>query len=403
MSFFKKAPAVSADSAKIRELLTRGVERVYPSAAALEKELKSGRRLSLYLGIDPTGPSLHLGHVIPLLKLRQFQELGHKVILLIGDFTATIGDPTDKLAPRIALSAAQVANNAREYKRQAARMLSFGGDNPAAMRRNSEWLNALPMTEMFALFSHVTYSQIIKRDMFQERISQGRDLNASELLYPALQGYDSVAMDVDAEVGGNDQTFNMLMGRDLLKKLRRKEKFVVAMKLLTDGAGAKMGKTEGNMVAFSDAPSDAFGKIMSWPDSMILSGFELCTTVPTSEIEEVQRKLTGGTNPKDLKLELAEKIVSLLQGDIEAKKARAQFNAAFSEGKPEEFVDVSGAGIALSLIERGVVESKSELRRLISEGAITNLDTGEKIGEEFLTTALAGKYRIGKHRFIEIK
>ena len=387
---------------QIQELLTRGVERIYPSPEFLEKELISGRRLSLYLGIDPTGPTLHLGHMIPLLKLSQFQALGHRVILLIGDFTATIGDPTDKTATRVALTKEQTQKNAALYKKQVDRVLAFGGDNPAEIKYNSEWLEILPISETIKLLSAMTYAQNIKRDMFQTRIKEGKDLFLHEFLYPVFQGYDSVAMGVDGEVGGNDQTFNMLVGRDLLKKLKNKEKFVIAMKLLADPTGKKMGKTEGNMVTLEDSPDDMFGKVMSWPDEMILSGFELCTRIPLSEIDAMKRQLEGGVNPRDIKMRLAREIVALYHGEDAAKLAAQNFTAAFTEGKPEEFVEISGKNIAEALLEKKLIESKSDLRRLIGEGAVTNLETGEKMGESFLKTAPAGKYRIGKHRFIKI-
>ena len=405
MPFFSREPKVSTDEAKIAELLSRGVEHIFPNAEFLEKELKSGRRLSLYLGIDPTGPTLHMGHVIPLLKLRQFQKLGHKVILLIGDFTGMIGDPTDKSAARVPLTREQVMKNAALYKEQASRLIDFKGGNAARLRHNSEWLGTLSMEDTFKILAHLTYAQTIKRDMFQKRMDEGKDLFLHEFLYPMMQGYDSVAMDVDGEIGGNDQMYNMLVGRDLMKKMKGKEKFVVTMKLLADPAGKKMGKTEGNMVAFSDAPSDAFGKVMSWPDSMILDGLELCTLMPLGDIGVWKQKLEGGANPKDAKLALAEAVVSLLHGESGAKKAQAAFESAFSEGKPKEFTEIRLAEreIGEALIVAGVVDSKSELRRLIAEGAVTNLDTNAKMGEEFLTAAPFGKYRIGKHRFVEIK
>ena len=404
MSFFAKIPTVLTDDAKIRELLTRGVERIYPSAESLEKGLRSDRRLSLYLGIDPTGSSLHIGHAIPLLKLRQFQELGHRVILLIGDFTGMIGDPTDKSAARKRLTRRETLNNARLYKEQAGHLISFEGKNPAELKCNSEWLGKLSFEDSFEISSNLTYTQLVKRDMFQKRIEEGKELYMHEFLYPLMQGYDSVAMDVDGEVGGNDQTFNMLVGRDLMKKIKNKEKFVVAMKLLTDPSGAKMGKTEGNMVAFSDTPSDVFGKLMSWPDSQILSGFELCTIAPLSEIEGIKRQLESGANPKESKMRLAEAIVSLLHGEAAAKKARTSFDAAFTEGKPEEFVEIVLAGrkVVEALMAERIVASKRELRRLTHEGAVTNLDSNKKMDEVFLNFTPPGKYRIGKHRFIRI-
>lgn len=405
MSFFAKTPKISTDATQIQELLTRGVEKVYPSAEFLEKRLTSGEQQTIYLGIDPTGPSLHMGHVIPLLKLRQFQKLGHKIILLIGDFTGMIGDPTDKATTRKKLTHEEVLSNAKLYKAQASKMLSFSGDNPAELKYNSEWLKKLSFADVLELSSHLTHADMVKRDMFQKRIAEGKELYMHEFLYPLMQGYDSVAMNVDGEVGGNDQTFNMLVGRDLMKKLKNKEKFVIAMKLLADPSGKKMGKTEGNMVSFLGVPADCFGKIMSWPDTMIISGLELCTLVPAGEIEHAQKQLERGDNPKEIKMKLAEAVVSLLHGESEAKKARSSFESAFTEGKPEEFLEISvseNLTVADALLAEKLIESKSELRRLIGEKAVTNLDTNEKMGEEFLKSAPAGKYRIGKHRFVQI-
>src|SRR3989344_3737264 len=243
---------IVTDAAQIEALLTRGVEAVYPSKDFLRKLLLSGKQLTLYNGIDPTGPTLHIGHGITLHKLAQFQKLGHKIILLIGDFTAMIGDPTDKLATRVKQTKEQVLENAKLYRNQASHFLEFGGGNPAELRYNSEWWSKMTYADGLELASNLTHSQMIKRDMFQKRIEEGKDLFMHELSYPMMQGYDSVAMDVDGEVGGNDQTFNMLVGRDLMKKRMNKEKFVVSTKLLVDPTGKKMGKTEGNMVAFTD-------------------------------------------------------------------------------------------------------------------------------------------------------
>lgn len=404
MPLFKKTRTVLTDEDMIQELLTRGVEHIYPSREFLEKELKSGRRLSLYLGIDPTGPTLHLGHIIPLLKLRQFQELGHHIIWLIGDVTATIGDPTDKMATRVPLTQEQVIANAKHYKEQASRIISFKGENPATLRYNSEWLAGLSMRDTFQILSHLTYAQTIKRDMFQKRMDEGKDLFLHEFLYPMMQGYDSVAMDVDGEVGGNDQMYNMLIGRDLMKRMKNKEKFVITMKLLTDTSGKKMGKTEGNMVSLLDTPADMFGKIMSWPDGMILTSFELCTVISNPEIAEIKKLLEQGGNPKEAKMRLAEAVVSLLHGEDEAKKARSAFVSAFTDGKPQEFIEIMRSFNPMGvLIEKGIVMSKTDLRRLITAGAVTRVDSGEKVGEDFALSFPAGKYRIGKHRFIEIR
>ncbi len=406
MSILNKKPSAIVDGAKIEEILTRGVERIYPSAGFLEKRLKSGERLSLYLGIDPTGPTLHFGHMIPLLKLRQFQELGHKIILLIGDFTGMVGDPTDKSSTRKQLSNEEVYANQLCYKEQAARIISFKGENPATIQHNSRWLGKMNLIDVIGLSANLTHAQVIKRDMFQERIKEGKDLYLHEFLYPLMQGYDSVAMDVDGEVGGNDQTFNMLVGRDLMKKLKNKEKFVLALKLLVDPTGKKMGKTEGNMAAFSDAPGEMFGKVMSWSDSMIIPGFELCTTIPLAEVEAMKRELEGGTNPKEIKLKLAEAIVSLLYSGAEAKKTRISFDATFTAREAPRDVQVIRATEHELLIDvvvkTGIVISKSEFRRLLEDGAISQYESGEKIIADTFP-AKKGTYRIGKHRFVKIE
>ena len=240
---------VSADSKKIEELLTRGVENVFPTREFLEKELKSGRRLTLYTGYDPTAPTLHIGHGITMMKLRQFQDLGHKVIMLIGDFTGMIGDPTDKGAARKKLTHAEVLENCQEYQKQASAILNFVGENPAELKYNSEWLGKLNLSDLLDLTAHFTVDRLMERDMFEKRKEEGKPIYLHEFLYPVMQAYDSVAMEVDGEVGGNDQTFNMLAGRDLMKDLQGKEKFVLTMKLLVDSTGKKMGKSEGTIEA----------------------------------------------------------------------------------------------------------------------------------------------------------
>ncbi len=394
---------------KIDEFLTRGIERIYPSKEFLRERLQSGQKLIIYYGIDPTGPTLHLGHTVPLLKLAQLQKLGHKVILLIGDFTAQIGDPTDKMATRVLLSKKQVLKNARAYKKLASSVLAFGGGNPAKLKYNSTWLNKLSMTDTAKLLSYITYAQTIKRDMFQRRIAEGKDLYVNEFLYPVLQGYDSVAMDVDGEVGGNDQTFNMLMGRDLLKRIKNKEKFVIATKLLVDTFGKKMAKTEGKMVSLEEAPDEMFGKIMSWPDGMILQAFELCTVVPLSQIAEIKTKLESGANPRDEKLHLAEAVVSMYNGDRVARKAKENFLKTFSEGKiPEdtkEFKTVSGVLLSDCLASAGLVASKSEWRRLVGENAVSVVSpdgTLTKILDFNFKIDAPAVFKIGKHRFLKI-
>ncbi|OHA17970.1 MAG: tyrosine--tRNA ligase [Candidatus Taylorbacteria bacterium RIFCSPHIGHO2_01_FULL_46_22b] len=400
---FKKP--VSRDKEKVRELLERGVSSVYPSKELLEQRLQSGERLTVYLGIDPTGSTLHLGHAITLRKLSQFQALGHEVILLIGDFTATIGDPTDKTAARVSLSTKEVIQNARLYKQQAAHLLDFHGANKAVLKYNSKWLAKMSMSDLSKLFSMITYAQTIKRDMFQKRIADDKDLFLHEFMYPVLQGYDSVAMDVDGEVGGNDQVFNMLVGRDLMKKIKNKEKFVLATKLLTDSSGKKMGKTEGNMVALNEDADQMLGKIMSWDDALIILGFELCTGVALGEIADLKRKLEQGMNPRDAKLRLAKEIVALYHGASVANTAEENFEKTFRKG--EMPIDAPRASVAKdsllvdALLTAGLVPSKSEFKRLVASGALS-LVGGEAITDERFVIQHSINVRVGKHRFIAI-
>jgi tyrosyl-tRNA synthetase len=262
------------------------------------------------------------------------------------------------------------------------------------------------LTSLLELASNLTYAQTIKRDMFQQRISEGRDLYLHEFLYPLMQGYDSVAMDVDGEVGGNDQTFNMLVGRDLLKKIKNKEKFVITSKLLEDTSGKKMGKTEGNMVTLSDAPNEMFGKIMSWPDTLIPIGLELLTFLPMNEVKNLVSSLTKGVNPKEVKSRLAFEVVKIYHNAKAAEGAVKNFNATFKAGAiPENVLTVKTAPDLLSevLLKAKMVESKTEFRRLVSEGAIEDLDGKTRISNPTAKVEKTTNLKIGKKRFIKIE
>src|SRR3989344_5956540 len=279
-----KVIAASNGMDAIEELLTRGVEKIYPSKGELEKVLKSGKKLKLYNGIDPTGAHLHLGHMVVLRKLRQFQNLGHETIILIGDFTARIGDPTDKSSTRYRLTKKQVEENSANYEKTIGKLLDLSRSN-IRLLHNAKWTNKLTPEDMLDLASNFTVSQLLERDMFQERIKTGKEVFLHEFLYPLFQAYDSVTMEVDLEIGGNDQTFNMLAGRALIKKLKSKEKYVLTTRLLTDQSGKKMGKTEGNLIALDEEPKEMFGKVMAWSDEMIALGLELLTDTPMHEIQ----------------------------------------------------------------------------------------------------------------------
>lgn len=396
---------VKTDKEKIKRIIEKGVENVYVKET-LEAKLLSGKRLTVYLGIDPTGPTLHMGHAIPIRKLKEFQELGHQVILLMGDFTAMIGDP-DKASARVQLTHKEVLRNLKKYKKQASVFLDFDGHNKAQFKFNSKWLAKMKFEDVLKLASHMTVDQMLKRDMFQQRIKEDKPIFIHEFLYPLMQGYDGVAMNIDVEIGGNDQTFNMLTGRNLSSDFLHKDKSVIAMKLLVDNTGKKMGKTEGNAISFEDNPKEMFGKVMSWSDSMILNGFEICTDVSKEEIKGFEKEIAFGKNPMEFKKKLAFEIVKSFYGEKKATQASYIFHNTFQNGEiPEEMTEVhtnKEVKILMDLLVRdGIVASKGEFRRLILENAVTDLDTDKKITNVNIIADPGMRIRIGKKRFIKI-
>lgn len=361
---------------QLTEILERGVEKVFPNSEFLKARLVSGEQLKLYLGIDPTADTLHVGHAIVLGKLKQFQELGHEIVLLIGDFTGMIGDPTGKSATRRPLTREEVLNNAKLYKKQASKFIKFTGPNAAKIKYNSRWLDKLNFHRLIEVASRFTVQQLLERDMFQERLKKGQPIALHEFLYPLMQGYDALAMEVDGEVGGNDQMFNMLVGRDLIKAETGKEKFVITMKLLTDTAGVKMGKSEGNMIKLNDSSTDMYGKVMSWNDGMILPAWELLTAAPVKKIGEVAAALKQpGVNPRDLKMALARAIVTEFHGAKKAVVAEKDFIAMFQKhDAPAEIRTVSvrkqTIGLIDALVFGGLCATNGEARRVIEQGGV---------------------------------
>lgn len=358
----------------IQEVVERGVERVYPSREALEKALQASKPLTFYGGFDASAPSLHIGNAIQLAKLAQLQALGHKIIFLIGDFTGMIGDPTDKKAARKQLDRITVTANAKIYKKQASAWLSFNGHNAASVASNSKIYDKLGLEDFIRLAGNITVQQMLVRDMFQARIKEEKPIYLHEFLYPLVQGYDSVALEVDGEVGGNDQTFNMLTGRDLMKALKGKEKFVITTKLLTDNEGKKMGKSEGNIVSLDAQPEDMYGKIMTWPDTVLASAFELCTKLSWSEVKEIQKRLENTSlNPRDFKMRLAREITSIYYGEKKAIAAEKAFIQTFQKGElPADMpvVTLKAQPIINALLELQLAPSKAEARRLLEQGGI---------------------------------
>jgi len=367
---------VIADKKLIDELLSRGVEKIYPNRELLEKKLLSGAKIRLYCGYDPSASALHIGNAISINKLAQFQKLGHEVIFLVGDFTGMIGDPTDKKAARQKLTRKEVLANSRHYQAQASAYLDFDGSNPAQVLYNSAWSDKLNFKDLIELSSNFTVQQMIQRDMFQERLKEARPIYLHEFLYPLAQAYDSVAMDVDLEIGGNDQMFNMMCGRDLMKSLKNKEKFVLTVKLLADDEGNKMGKSEGNAVFLDAKPNDMYGIIMSWPDGTIGIAFELCTNIPYEEVKKITKELKDSqANPRDLKMRLAFEITKINHGEKLALEAQENFirtvqNKEMPDDIPSYKTKSKNITITELLLESKMVTSKNEARRLIEQGGI---------------------------------
>ena len=385
---------ISTDKNKIKEVLTRGVENIYPSKNSLEKALSSGKKIRLYCGFDPSASSLHIGNAIQINKLAQFQNLGHEVVFLIGDFTGMIGDPTDKKAVRKKLSREDVLKNCKNYQKQASAYLNFKGDNPAKVMYNSEWSDKLNFKDLIEISANFTVQQMIQRDMFQKRIKDEKPIHLHEFLYPLAQAYDSVAMNIDLEVGGNDQMFNMMCGRNLVKNILHKEKFVLTSKLLADDQGKKMGKSEGNVVNLDASYENMYGQVMSWPDGVIYAGFELCTNISLLELKEIEEKIKDNkTNPRDLKMKLAFEITKINHGEENAKIAQEQFIQTFQKKQnPDEIksfkINIKSINIVDLLVQVNFAKSKGEARRLIMQNGIKVDD--KKISD------IAEKIEIGK-------
>ena len=377
-------------------MLERGVVQVYPSKEELRRALeKDPSKLTFYLGVDPTASFLHLGHIVPVRKLEQLRMLGARVILLIGDFTATVGDPTDKLSARKVLTRQEVQSNAKNYIKLISPILKikrgwFG--KGAEIRRNNDWLGKMSLSDFMVAASEISRDRLDDREMFRERERQGLAIHLNEFVYPVLQGLDSVYMNVDGEVGGNDQTFNMLVGRTFMQRLMlkagglvkrsgnpTKEKFVISVKLLVDPEGKKMGKSEGNAVALDAKPNDMYGAVMSWPDGVVKDAFELLTDVEMDVVEKMSKDLS----PRDFKANLALEITKIFHGESKAKGAEAEFNKVFqSHGIPEDIktvkIDVDKLPAAELLVKLGLAASNSEARRVIEQG-------GMSIGDETIT------------------
>ncbi|MDK9737923.1 tyrosine--tRNA ligase [Vibrio sp. D404a] len=382
--------------------IKRGVEELIPEDELIAK-LKEGRPLRIKLGADPTAPDIHLGHTVIFNKLRAFQELGHEVTFLIGDFTAMVGDPSGKNSTRPPLSREDVLKNAETYKEQVFKIL-----DPAKtqIRFNSEWLSELGAEGMIRLASNQTVARMLERDDFKKRYAGGQPIAIHEFMYPLLQGHDSVALESDVELGGTDQKFNLLMGRELQKAAGQKPQAVLMMPLLVGLDGVKkMSKSAHNYIGISEAPSEMFGKIMSISDDLMWSYYELLSFRPLEEVAELKAGVDAGKNPRDVKVLLAKEIIARFHSEADADAAEQEFVNRFAKNQvPDdmpEFEFEAGLPIANVLKEAGLVNSTSDAMRMIKQGA-AKLE-GEKIADsKFVPEAGTAVYQVGKRKFARI-
>lgn len=374
-------PSPPADEAlakwSLSDLLRRGTLDGVIVEEELQEALDSGRRLTIYEGFDPTSTSLHIGHYLSLRVLRWFQLQGHRVIMLFGDFTARIGDPTGQSAERLQLTQEQVVANAQTWRNQISRVLDLGGDNPVEIKWNGEWLDRLTLRDMIEISANMTVQQLIERDMFQERLSQQRPLHLHETLYPLLQGYDSVAMSVDAELGGRDQMFNMMVGRDLVRNYNGKTKHVLMTPLIPGLDGRKMSKSYGNTVDLTENPVDMFFKLTQVNDELLPMFMSVLTDTPDQEIEEIRSRLSTESNLQDARERFAWAVTERLHGADEAQRAQTEFTRVVDEGslrQDVEEVSLKPSSEPLTILDvavaTGLTTSRGDARRLIQQGGL---------------------------------
>ncbi len=395
--------AIITDKARIEEMFERGtVVEVLPSKAELVSKLTKGERIKVYIGLDPTSTALHIGHAKNLIFLEELRQLGHEVIVLFGDFTAQIGDPSDKGAARKQLTPDDVKKNVAGWLKQVKPILDFDDKkNPAQIRYNSDWLAKLTMAEVANLATNFTVQQMLERDMFQKRLKDNAPIYLHEFLYPLMQGYDSVAMDVDAELCGTDQIFNALAGRTLSKRILNKDKFVIALNLIANPkTGELMSKSNGTGVFIDQSATDLYGAIMALPDPMIDPLFLNITRIPLSEKDSIM-----ALGPRKAKALIALDIVKRFHGEAAAKEAEEAFEKTFAKGGvPEDVLEVeyiAGSSLPEALIVARVLASKAEWRRLVDGGAVRD-ESDEKIIDPNFTPIKTIVIKIGKRRFVKL-
>jgi tyrosyl-tRNA synthetase len=385
---------------QIKEIFGRGVADII-GGGELFKALENGETLRFKMGMDPTSPDLHLGHAVGLRILRKLQDLGHEIIIIVGDYTALIGDPSGRSKTRPPLETAAIDANAKTYLAQVGMMLDV---KKIELVKNSKWLSKLTFADLVKLAANFTVARIMERDDFAKRYKNGVDIHLHELLYPLMQAYDSVAVKASVEMGGTDQTFNMLAGRELQKKLGLPEQAVITCPLLIGLDGEhKMSKSLGNYIGITESAESMYGKVMSIPDKLIINYFELATELPTGEITKIKNELLTGANPRDVKMRLAREIISIYHSKGAVKKAEDAFVKTFQKKEiPDEIPEkkVSSKMLADVLVEVGFADSKSDARRTIVQGGV-KVD-GKVVDDAALEVGPGSLIQKGKRFFVRI-
>lgn len=388
------------------DFISRGADEILLEDE-LKKKLESGKSLRIKAGFDPTAPDLHLGHTVLINKLHQFQQLGHEVLFLIGDFTGMIGDPTGKSATRPPLTRDEVIDNARSYEQQIFKILD---PEKTLVMFNSSWMNALDVSDLIQLAAKHTVARMLERDDFNKRYTSGQPIAIHEFLYPLIQGYDSVAMKADVELGGTDQKFNLLVGRQMQEAYGQKPQVVLTMPILEGLDGVqKMSKSLGNYIGIDEPPNEMFGKIMSVSDDLMWRYFELLSFRPIAEINVFKQEVKQGANPRDIKFKLAEEIITRFHDVKAAEAAQADFinrfsNNAIPDDMPEVDIKVSSEGMAIAnvLKEAGLVSSTSDAHRMVKQGAV-KID-GERVedSKQILQAGFSAVIQVGKRKFARV-
>ncbi|HNP79539.1 MAG TPA: tyrosine--tRNA ligase [Candidatus Pacearchaeota archaeon] len=389
---------------KIEEILNRGTEDIIDKKH-LKEALLSKKKLNVKFGIDPTGPKIHLGRATALMKLRDFQELGHKITLIIGDFTALIGDASDKTAMRKPLSSKEIKDNMKNYLPQIGRIIDL---KKVDVRYNSEWLDKLSIKDLTRICMNFTAQQMIQRRNFKERWEEGKEIGLHELLYPVFQGYDSVAIKADIEIGGFDQLFNLKTGRDLQRIFKQKPQNIMTLKMIYGLDGRKMSTSWGNVINILDDPKDIFGKIMSLKDELIYGYFEACTRIPLEKIKEIKKEIK---NPKEVKKILGKEIVEQFYSEKEAEAAQLEFEKIFEKKDlPTEIKEIKIKEKELNILDllvlTGLSKSKGEAKRVVEQGGVKIIKKGVSRAEKDWKKIITIEEMViqsGKRNFIKIK